>query len=47
MVDIIAGLFVLACLSFACGYIYKEKKAGAKCIGCPLAKNCTKHKCQG
>jgi hypothetical protein len=26
----------------AIGYIIKAKKSGAKCIGCPYAKECTK-----
>ena len=30
----------------AAGYIYKEKKKGAKCIGCPDAHHCSGH-CAG
>ena len=44
MIDIIAGAIVFTCVSSASLYIYKEKKKGAKCIGCPLARNCTKCK---
>jgi len=38
-----ADLIVIAVISLIIGaavrYIYKEKKSGAKCIGCPAAKN--------
>ena len=27
-------------------YLYKEKKQGAKCIGCPYAKECKTGKCK-
>ena len=32
----------LAMLFFAARYIYKEKKKGTACIGCPYAGNCQK-----
>ncbi|MBR6222380.1 MAG: FeoB-associated Cys-rich membrane protein [Lachnospiraceae bacterium] len=41
-VIIIAILLLL--VGGACYYIYKEKKKGAKCIGCPYAGNCAKAK---
>ncbi len=41
---IIAGVVVLAILS-ASLYIYKEKKKGKKCIGCPDSCNCSKKNC--
>ena len=28
-------------LGLAAGYVYKAKKRGAKCIGCPDAKTCS------
>ena len=28
-------------------YIYNSKKKGQKCIGCPYAKQCRSHKCNG
>ena len=35
---------VIVVLALICGaavrYIYKAKKSGAKCIGCPAAKSC-------
>lgn len=37
-------LILLAVLALVCGgaarYIYKEKKRGAKCIGCHLSESC-------
>ena len=35
---IVAVIVVL--LSAACIYIYKEKKKGSHCIGCPMAGKC-------
>ncbi len=31
---------ILLILGGACFYIRREKKKGAKCIGCPYAKQC-------
>ncbi len=42
MVNFIAAAVVLLLLGFAIGYIYKEKKKGTHCIGCPMAGNCHK-----
>ena len=48
MVNIIAIVVVGAIVGLAAGYIYKEKKRGTRCIGCPRAgscgKNCSCHK---
>ena len=41
---ILAVIAVLAILFFAVRYIYKEKKKGNHCIGCPDADSCPKHK---
>ena len=41
---IIATLAVILMLFFAIRYIYKEKKKGVTCIGCPYAQTCQKHK---
>ena len=39
------ALLVLALILFlAIRYIYKEKKKGAACIGCPYAGSCQKQK---
>ena len=42
MVNIIATAVIAAIVGAACVYIYKEKKKGTKCIGCPMAGNCQK-----
>ena len=42
MATFIAGLAVILMLFFAIRYIYKEKKKGTACIGCPYAKSCGK-----
>jgi len=41
-------ILVVVCLIVGCatGYIYKEKKRGTKCIGCPAAPTCN-GKCAG
>ncbi|MBQ4220295.1 MAG: FeoB-associated Cys-rich membrane protein [Butyrivibrio sp.] len=42
MVNIIAFFALVLILGLAIGYIYKEKKKGTHCIGCPSAGNCRK-----
>ncbi|MCR5302963.1 MAG: FeoB-associated Cys-rich membrane protein [Lachnospiraceae bacterium] len=44
MVNVIAALVIICMLGAAVYYIYKEKKKGARCIGCPMAGNCSKAK---
>ena len=46
MVDLIAFMVILVLVAGACLYIYKEKKKGRRCIGCPMAGNCAKCKKQ-
>jgi len=36
-------LIMAVILTGACLYIYKEKKKGRRCIGCPMAGKCPKH----
>ena len=43
MVDFIVTIILIAIVGLAVAYIYKEKKKGTKCIGCPMAGNCGKH----
>ncbi|MBQ9840363.1 MAG: FeoB-associated Cys-rich membrane protein [Erysipelotrichaceae bacterium] len=43
--DIIVVLVLVFILGLAIGYIIKEKKNGAKCVGCPYAKSCGKKTC--
>jgi hypothetical protein len=44
---IIAILLIAAILFFAVRYIYKEKKKGNACIGCPYADSCPRHRQNG
>ena len=41
--NLIILLIVSALVMAACLYIYKEKKKGRHCIGCPMAGNCPRH----
>ena len=40
---IIIGIIVVI-IALAGFYIFKSKKSGKKCIGCPYAKQCSKNK---
>lgn len=40
MTDIIIVLILLAVVGGAGAYIYKAKKSGRACIGCPSSKQC-------
>ena len=40
MTDYIIIAIVLAVLGFAGWYIYRAKKSGQKCVGCPHSKEC-------
>lgn len=42
MANIAVILVLVLILGGAIGYIYKEKKSGTKCIGCPAGKTCAK-----
>ncbi len=42
MANLITGIILLVIISAACVYIYKEKKKGTRCIGCPMAGQCHK-----
>ena len=42
MTNIIALAVIVLILGLAISYIYKEKKKGTHCIGCPSAGNCHK-----
>lgn len=49
MTNIILIAVLIAIVGGACGYIYKAKKSGVKCIGCPSGKACASHQggCSG
>ncbi|MCR4924135.1 MAG: FeoB-associated Cys-rich membrane protein [Lachnospiraceae bacterium] len=44
LVNVIAALIIVCLVGAASYYIYKEKKKGTRCIGCPMAGNCSKAK---
>ena len=44
---VIAIIVIAAILFFAIRYIYKEKKKGNACIGCPYADSCPRHRQSG
>ena len=39
MATIVSIIVLALILFFACRYIYKSKKKGAKCIGCPYCQS--------
>lgn len=41
--NVIIIVILIALIVGACTYIYKEKKKGRHCIGCPMAGECKKH----
>ena len=42
MTDIIVVLILFAVLCSAGFYVYRAKKNGQKCVGCPYSKECGK-----
>ncbi|MBR5809593.1 MAG: FeoB-associated Cys-rich membrane protein [Clostridia bacterium] len=46
MENVILILILLLAVGGALLYIYREKKKGRTCIGCPYAKECSKKSCQ-
>ena len=40
MTDVIVALILAAVIGGAARYVYKAKKSGAKCIGCPVEGTC-------
>jgi len=45
MTNLIVILVILAIVGGAAWYVYKAKKRGAACIGCPHAKSCSSKGC--
>lgn len=39
--DIIIIAIVAVVIGAICFYLYRQKKSGAKCIGCPYSKECS------
>ncbi len=40
MTDMVISIILLAIVGLAARYVYRAKKSGAKCIGCPAAGSC-------
>ncbi len=40
MTDFLIVLILLAIVGAAGAYVYKAKKSGKKCIGCPVSGSC-------
>lgn len=47
MEDFIIVVILIAIIGAAVIYIWKEKKKGVKCIGCPAAGECSRNKNSG
>ena len=45
MESVIAAVIVIAIVALAVWYIYKAKKSGKKCIGCPDGGSCSGGSC--
>lgn len=45
--NIILALILIAIASGAGMYLYRAKKRGEHCVGCPYAKQCKTTHCQG
>ena len=43
--DIVTVLIIAAVIALAAVYVYKSKKKGKKCIGCPYCDSCSTKKC--
>ncbi len=43
MDNVIAIVIIAVIVVAAAGYVYKAKKSGKKCIGCPESCNCDKN----
>lgn len=47
MIDYIVMAVIAGILLAAAGYVYKAKKSGKKCIGCPDGGSCSSSGCSG
>ena len=41
LTNVIVILIVAAVIGAICFYLYRQKKKGVKCIGCPYASQCS------
>ena len=42
MVNLIAMAVIVAIVGAAAGYLYKAKKRGVRCVGCPDSGHCSR-----
>ena len=47
MIDLIVAAIIVAIVAGILVYIYRAKKRGDTCIGCPYAKQCGSGSCGG
>ncbi len=45
METVIAVVVIVVIVALAVRYIYKAKKSGVKCVGCPDSKTCSANSC--
>lgn len=45
MADLITILIILLAVGGASWYLYKAKKRGQTCVGCPYSKQCSRSQC--
>lgn len=41
MADFIIVVILIVCVGGACRFLYKSRKKGAACIGCPHCSSCS------
>lgn len=46
-IDYLVVLIIVLIIGGAAFYIYKAKKSGQKCVGCPHSKTCSSGGCSG
>lgn len=47
MIDFIIIAIIVIIVGSASFYVYRAKKSGKKCIGCPDSGSCNSHNCSG
>lgn len=46
MANVVVVLILIILIGSACMYIYKSKKRGVNCIGCPYSQSCSGGCCE-
>lgn len=44
-IDVILTIVIVAVIAFAGLFLYRAKKRGEHCVGCPHSKECSKRSC--